>query len=264
MATKKKVSKKKALVSVDAMKKRLAERREAKGSILGEATGDWIAVKGKKFQWRGTELDAPVGVVVVSYAHENAYYDGVFDPDNPQPPACCAIGIVRSEELVPLEESPKVQAEQCFGCEHNEFGSDARGRGKRCKNQYRVALLPSDDPTGDLAFIRVSPTGLKQFESFIRKAEMQASHPVGVYATMDFDADEEYERVIFESDSEIEDAETLQQFIDRMDEADERIVEPGYAFDTYEERPQRKRTAKRKVQSKKKVIAKKKKLGSRR
>lgn len=95
----------------------------------------------------GNELD----VVVLCAVHENKWYAGDYDPDTPQIPACYAF---RTEEeadegkpMAPHAESTDPQGDadgQCEGCEHNQWGSADRGRGKACKNIRRLALVTSD------------------------------------------------------------------------------------------------------------------------
>src|SRR5690348_2432812 len=56
----------------------------------------------------GNEGDA-LEVVIIDFLSSNLFYDGPFDRDNPQPPACFAIGDEPSH-LVPSPNSPNRQA----------------------------------------------------------------------------------------------------------------------------------------------------------
>ncbi len=108
--------------------------------------GTWVSVKAgrltiDKVPVAGNVLDC----VVIAHAYENVYYDTKFDPNNPKPPACYAIGTDHEDEMVPHEKAAKQQAENCFSCPKNQWGSDpAGGKGKACKNIRRLALLPAD------------------------------------------------------------------------------------------------------------------------
>ena len=91
-----------------------------------------------------------LSIVVVGSIFENNYYDPEFDydPDAPRSPICFAFA-KKEEELVPHEDSSEVQHESCKGCEWNEFGSAAKGRGKACKNIRRLALMSASPLTAD-------------------------------------------------------------------------------------------------------------------
>jgi hypothetical protein len=106
-----------------------------------------------------------VAVVIVDSVLQNLYYEGAYDPNNKVPPVCYAFTRGEPRDMVPHLESmsrdqeyfmPQNMADDgkggvivggCDGCPMAEWGSAMRsgvpGRGKACKNQYRLALLPA-------------------------------------------------------------------------------------------------------------------------
>lgn len=108
-------------------------------------SGTWMSVKAgrlsiDKVPVAGNVLDC----VIIAHAYENAYYEGKYDPNNPQPPVCYAIN-AEEDEMAPHEKAGKPQNTSCIGCPKNEWGSDpAGGKGKACKNVRRLALIPAD------------------------------------------------------------------------------------------------------------------------
>ena len=121
------------------------------------------------------QSESPMQVVIVDYISVNSLYRGKYDPSNIAPPDCWAInkdiGL-----MVPSDRVEEPEAEQCNGCPNNEFGSD--GAGKACKNTKLLAVLPPNSGDDDeLAYIRVSPTGLKSFNSFVSGVAARMKKP---------------------------------------------------------------------------------------
>lgn len=128
-----------------------AARAAAKENPVTEYTAARISTRGGVFtidkENVGTELD----LVVIGAIWENGLYDGAYDPDHPRVPVCYAFSNPDmedpEEEMRPHESAENPQGGAgggCSGCEHNEFGSAATGRGKACKNTRRLALLTPD------------------------------------------------------------------------------------------------------------------------
>lgn len=104
-------------------------------------------------QMPGNQIAA---VIIDSYL-ENAFFEGKFDPNNIVPPQCYAFTRGDPEEMFPHIESMEKGMDYfipqnfdgagnvlgCKGCPKAEWGSSETGRGKACKNQYRLALLPA-------------------------------------------------------------------------------------------------------------------------
>jgi hypothetical protein len=131
----------------------------------------------------GEELE----VVIVDFMSSNLFYDGPFDRDKPQPPACFAIGPEPSL-LVPSDNSPNKQAEVCTVCPNNQFGS--AGKGKACKNTRLLAVMPlaMDGGESPIWIMSVPPTSMKAFDGYVSTlASKHKTIPVGVVTRITLD-----------------------------------------------------------------------------
>lgn len=170
-----------------------------------------ITAKDGVFWYGEQELPDPLRVIVVADAHLNVLYDPEeeYDPENPTPPWCFALAPAlqlnsAGEAVVGTGEaamgahpnSPKPQggaqegsgpAHPCTGCEHNAFGSAARGRGKACHNTRQLAVVMADDPAFSssdaslpkYAVLGLSATGLGPWAKFVQglsKVEKRPPH----------------------------------------------------------------------------------------
>lgn len=170
-----------------------AESAKMEANVGG---GQFFSVKSGVLSWQDNPMpNNEMGVIIVDSIMENAYYDGEYDPSNPQPPLCFAFG--RSEdELVPHErvvEAGNAQSDACEGCQFNEFGSADKGRGKACKNTRRLALLPAgkfdkhgefelfDDTehfeSTEVGFMKLPVTSIKGYATFVKQVAATLKRP---------------------------------------------------------------------------------------
>lgn len=170
-------------------------------------------------------------VVIVDFVSSNLFYDGAYDRDNPQPPACFAIG---SEPtlLFPSSNSPAKQADTCSACPNNQFGSASNGKGKACKNTRLLAMIPAaalDDPEQEapIWIMSVPPTSMKAFDTYVHS--LSAKHktvPVGVITEISLDQSVTFAAPRFTVVRPLS-GEELGVFMPRREEANERLtVEP--------------------------------------
>lgn len=150
----------------------------------------------KKFELPdGTKHDT-IEVVIVDYASFNAFYEGAYDPRNPQPPLCAAKG-KKIIELVPFANAPDPQADNCENCPMNQWGSGG-GNSKACKNQRVLAVLPADfDEDSDLTLINVSPTAIKRFDKMIGAIAAKGRVPLNFITELSFDPNQSYASLVF-------------------------------------------------------------------
>lgn len=117
-----------------------------------QAVGNQFSVRNGQLKWKGADVqDSQMDVIILDVGLENSYYEDTFDPDNPKPPTCFALGY-DVDEMAPHDNSAEKQNENCGTCQWNKFGSAAQGKGKACKNIRRAILIPantSDDLTTD-------------------------------------------------------------------------------------------------------------------
>lgn len=168
---------------------------------IGTPSGDRIAVnaRAKTFRLPGIDQEAPeITAVIVDWVSLNEYYEGQYDPKNIKPPVCVSLG-VKEKELVPFSESPSVQHTDCATCKWNQWGSE--GRGKKCKNQRLLAVLsPTDQDTGPMLLLKVSPTGVQYFDkyvSMVTNSGIQVPHPMSIITTLSFDPKSDYASMRF-------------------------------------------------------------------
>jgi hypothetical protein len=132
-------------------------------------------------------------VVVVDFVTAYMFYDGPYDRENPQSPACFAIGPEPSM-LVPSGNSPARQAETCSACPNNQFGSALTGKGKACKNTRLLAIMPAsalDNPGEDapIWIMAVPPTSIKAFDAYVHTlANKHTTTPTGVITQITMDS----------------------------------------------------------------------------
>ena len=159
----------------------------------------FIKTRGKVFTFPDDEHQAKeFDGIIVSYVSTNTYYKEAYNPNNVVPPTCFAIG-ENPSSLVPSSNAPEVQAATCAECPLNQWGSD--GKGKACKNGRLLAILPPD-ATAETSpvFLRVPPTSLKVFDSYVAKlASMLNKPPIGVVTTIKVDEQSEYLKLKFEA-----------------------------------------------------------------
>lgn len=125
-----------------------------------------------------------MAVVILDSILENTFYEGKWDPDNPSPPTCFALG--RDDgSMAPhpsVVERGQAQHETCRGCPMNAFGTAELGKGKACKNRVRLMVVKAGelDANGRLTDIYKDP------EHFASAPATKFSVPptsIGAYAT---------------------------------------------------------------------------------
>lgn len=150
----------------------LAPYVDRDAEALRGGVGNQISTKNGVFSFNGEVLGEDLQVVILGGVRENAYYEGVYNPAAPEGPSCFALDLAGDEsEMAPPTDLKTKQADKCSDCWANVFGSDDRGRGKKCKNTVRVAVLPnSGDPAEvDIAVLRVPPTSLGLWSKYAAK-----------------------------------------------------------------------------------------------
>ena len=144
----------------------------------------------------GSKVDGPLDLVVVDFVSRNSFYEGAYDPNNISPPACFAIH-PEPKQMVPSDNSPAKQSDDCASCPMNQFGS--AGKGKACKNSRVLAVLPPDaDADTPMWLLQVSPTALKGFDGYVGAvARTFQMPPIAVVTSVDFNPNETYASLTF-------------------------------------------------------------------
>lgn len=213
---------KKANTSVVSIQDQLRAQAAAMANRTAPPTGNRIKItQDKKFALPdGNKVDGPLELVVVDFVSRNEFYEGAYDPNNITSPACFAIH-PEPKQMVPSDNAPARQADDCASCPMNQFGSS--GKGKACKNTRLLAVLPPDaDESTPIWLLTVSPTAIKGFDGFVNGVTRTFQMPpVSVVATVDFNPGETFASLTF---SDPRPNENLATHFARQDEARELLA----------------------------------------
>ena len=183
--------------AVVSLREQLAKQVADLNSRVAPASGITIGItQAKEFKFPDGTKSKEFEGVIVDFVSTSFFYENTYDPNNIVSPACFAIG-TNPLQLVPSDNAPVKQSDSCKGCPMNEFGS--AGKGKACKNGRLLAVLPPDaDAETPVWLLKVSPTGIKAFDSHVRSvATTFQLPPVGVVTTFSFDEGSDFASVRF-------------------------------------------------------------------
>lgn len=255
MATKKAPAKKaaakkpgKAMVS---WSEELAKRAQSAAAIeenVGSG-GAFISLKGGQMSFNGATVPGnKMNVVVLDHILEYTYYADGYDSDNPQPPDAYALG--RDENTLRWHENsiPKYAGELCKDSDINQWGSAEKGKGKACKNQRRLALLPEDE-AGDAetieeatpAFLRIPVTSVKGWAGYVRQLEKTLQRPpLGVITEISVVPDAKTQfKLQFKLVEAIEDGDVIEALMAKADATELDFPYAPRDEEAEDERPQR-------------------------
>lgn len=204
----------------------LAKEAQAIASRIAAPSGDRIRFNSNRGFITPDGLEGEtMEVVIVDFVSANLFFDSPYDKDNPQPPACFAIGPEPSL-LVPSPNSPDKQADSCNVCPNNQFGSASNGKGKACKNTRLLAVLPAagDPGTAPIWTVSVPPTSLKAFDGYVHDLALKYhTVPLSVVTEITMDQNVTYAAPRFKVLHPVA-TEALGAFMGRREEARERLL----------------------------------------
>ena len=186
-----------AVANVD---EQLAAEAAAIAENIQVGTGNAISIKDKAFTFpSGESTNEPIEAVIVDYTFRNQFYEGKYDPKNPSPPVCWAIGKLESKLTPSSKVTNPESTDTCASCPNNQFGSD--GDGKACKNQLVLAVVaPDAGPDDPVMTISVPPTSLKPAKAYIATvAKLFGASPVKVVTEISMDPTPSYSKLMFKT-----------------------------------------------------------------
>lgn len=190
--------------------------QEAKREVM--RGGQFISTRGGVLSLGDVQMIGnTMAVIVLDTLFENSLYENTltgeaFDEAKTMPPICYAMEHSESD-LTPHESMRphvdkamaagedsyfKPQHFPCQGCQHNEWGSALRGKGKACQNRRRLTLLPAGfytqkpksrdvdlnlitDPEhfqkADTAFLRLPVTSTADWSKYVNELSMTMRRP---------------------------------------------------------------------------------------
>lgn len=163
---------------------------QAQAASKHSAEWAFIRTSGGRFTYQDEKMPDTIQVVIAGVSRSNEHYAGDYDPDALEPPVCFAVGYDDKTLAPPADLENKV-SEVCKGCPNNEFGSASRGRGKACRNQIRLAVLPVGNELNletlekeDGAIVRIPPTSLAHFTKYVKGLEALGHFPQTVVTAL--------------------------------------------------------------------------------
>ena len=176
------------------------------------------------FSLNGEELDEDViRCVILDYRYENVYYDQPYDPDNLITPVCYAID-TKPATMKPVVDAPVCQ--NCAKCPYNQFGSADNGKGKKCRNVIRLALVSEN--SDDIITAKVSPTSSKKFLEYVRSVILSKKPLNAVITEISLVKDRKYQYKVIFREAGIIDKKRYEALRSRIDTEVKGILERVY------------------------------------
>lgn len=154
---------------------------------LSAPSGRRIKTDEKMFTLPNDDTSDTLNVIIVDFVARNEYYESAWNPNAIVPPNCFAIG-TEIASMIPSDNSPEKQHENCASCWANQFDSGV-GKGKACSNTRLLAVIaPDADSDTPLLLLKVTSTALKNFDSYVASViQTMQRPPRGVITQITFD-----------------------------------------------------------------------------
>jgi hypothetical protein len=162
-----------------------------------------ISIKGSRFRIvegdTETVLDSTTLDVVVVGANprlSKTWYAKAWTPDSePQAPDCFSL-----DGVSPDDASTSPQSDLCASCPHNAWGSKVTPTGqqiKACSDTKRLAVVASDDASGPIYLLTVTPAALKGLNQYQKELAVRGIPPEIVKTKISFDTDASFPKLKF-------------------------------------------------------------------
>ena len=160
-----------------------------------------------QLKFQGAVLAQGAPIIILDQIPANLYYAGSYDPNNPAPPDCYALGRFDAEgnvvgvdtwdgrtELAPHKDCTGRKHTDCATCPLNAFKSADNGKGKACQNTRRLAVIQAgtmqakgqfepftkaDQIEGsELAYVKVPVTSVKTLSKVVKDTATVLERPI--------------------------------------------------------------------------------------
>lgn len=125
------------------------------------------------------------------------FYEKDFKDDSAAAPDCSA----QDWRTGPDPQSPNPQSDSCRSCQWNKWNTSKRGKGKRCQDNRRFAVLPSDDlgneKLGGAMLLRVPPGSFGNLDEYKADCQRRGRKIAAGVTRLSFDAEAEYPKLEF-------------------------------------------------------------------
>lgn len=214
----------------------------AKTAEAAQGGGNFLSFKGGTLSFKGAPVpDDTLDVVVISSVMENQLFEGEYDDNKPQSPICYAFGI-DEESMAPhphVVKAGNAQSERCGiagqpgCCPFNEWGSADKGRGKACKNVFRLGMITGEDAESAAAvekavvfFAKTPVTSGKAWGNYVRTLEGQALPPLAFVTELAVVPAEKQFALTFSAKEKITDGKVIGALLTKADALDKTIDFP--------------------------------------
>lgn len=202
-------------------------------------TSTAISFKNGTISIGGVAVGHEMNVIPLHPQYVRTYYDTIYQADKIVPPACYSFN-----GDAPHEKSADPQAKSCDTCPMNEWGTDARGKGKACKEGLRVAVLSAQGAVNAEVMARApiltanfSVLNSKDVAPVLDAMYDQYGHPAKAVCVLTAEPDDKRQVVnTLAVNYEIEDEATLEAIVNRLPDAEKLLTLP---FPDAEEAPAR-------------------------
>lgn len=157
----------------------------AKDATQAESTASaFFSTKAGVLSFAGTAVpNNSMEVICLAAVHERVWYPDAYNAARMQSPDCFAFS-KNGVAMAPHPEAGKPQNKTCEGCPHDEWGSANNARGKSCKQQRRLALLPAGAAAsvdavmgGIVGVLRIPVTSVKHWSEVVNKIAAATDTP---------------------------------------------------------------------------------------
>lgn len=196
-----------AMISLSEM---LKTQIAASKNFLPDSGSKFIRVEAGKFIDTVGGSSPFIEGILLDFVQVNSFYKGAFNPAVKQVPICVAIGLDEATDLKPILESSMPQhGGTCGTCPHNQWGSGT-GKGKRCKNSYRVAIIPvGESNPSAVKLLNVPPASMANLANYIRNLRSRDLWLPSVVTRVAFDQSTTYAKLTFATIRPNEDLDSL-------------------------------------------------------